>query len=102
MRFSNLALGVWSWKDAGQAKVWEGKGRAKRWRWGENRLPCEWGRYESNFPPSRSGMPLVTYRLSRKYLVQSLEARAGCGGRGSFLEMAGSVTEVVDVDGETR
>lgn len=29
MRFSNLALGVWSWEDAGQAKVWEGKGRAE-------------------------------------------------------------------------
>jgi hypothetical protein len=77
VRFSKLASELeLGGRRSGQSMGRQGKG--KRWRWGENRLLCEWGRYESNFPPSRSGTPLATYRLSPSTLVQSPEPRGTC------------------------
>lgn len=77
MRFSKLVLGLeLGGRRSSQSLGRQGKG--KRWRWGENRLPCEWGRYESNFPPSGSGMPLAAYRLSPSTLAQSPEPRGTC------------------------
>lgn len=100
MRFSKLALGLeLGGRRSSQSLGRQGKG--KRWRWGENRLPCEWGRYESNFPPSRSGMPLATYCLSPSSLVQSPEPRGTCRIRWQkvpFL-VAAFVKKGVDVDG---